>query len=677
VTATDIATDEPKATGHAPVAPAVRFSVAVTGHRKANACFAQGSAAITATLASIFDAVDRHVAGHAQQPGIAGRIAPTRLLTLLTDGTDQIAAELALARGHELVCPLPFGRRLNAIINCQVGEAAEARRLLSGGGAANGEIKARLAAMEALADRATLYELGEQDDAIAALMLASLDDPSDTAARTRFSAECAARAAVAGRILIEQADLLVAVWDGTAIVPPGGTGDTVATALRCGTPVLWINPAQPDCWSIITTPEAIATDCEGDSRLQGERLEAIIAAAVAAPPGGEDQTSRAGHASLETERWHPASNRLWHAYRRIEALFGSRRWSQRLGPIRQQYETPEGIAQGSGAETMTAIRAVPCLPDSFARAIETQVMRRFAWTDGISAYLSDCYRSGMTINFLLSALAISGGIAYLPLVTPTGKWAFALFELTLLLLIVGITIVGQRWRWHDRWFETRRAAEYLRHGPVMLALGVARPVGRWAKGSSAYWPEHYARHALRDVGLPAMVVTRASLRAGLTGILGRHVERQRDYHAAKALRLAAVHHNLDRFSQRLFEAAVLAVTFYLLLVGLSAAGIIDAQLAERTAKLFTVLGVVLPTFGAAIAGIRYFGDFERFSAISSMASEKLDAIHQRIVTLAEGKDEVLTYARVADLAHAADEVVVSEIESWQAVFAGKHITVPV
>jgi hypothetical protein len=32
---------------------------------------------------------------------------------------------------------------------------------------------------------------------------------------------------------------------------------------------------------------------------------------------------------------------------------------------------------------------------------------------------------------------------------------------------------------------------------------------------------------------------------------------------------------------------------------------------------------------------------------------------------------------VADLAHAADEVVVSEIESWQAVFGGKNVTVPV
>lgn len=664
-------------TASAPVAPAVRFSLAVTGHREANACFASGSGAVAATLGALFDRIDACLASHAADPAISWRVAPTRLLTLLTDGTDQMAAEMALDRGYDLVCPLPFGRRLNAVINCHVGDAAEARQMLAGEPPATAATQARLSPMEALADRATLFELAEQDDMIAALLLRALDHPDEAAPRALFNAECAARAAVAGRILIEQADLLIAVWDGASIVPPGGTGDTVAMALQCGTPVLWIDPASPDAWTIITTPEAIASKGEEEQALHRQRLEAIVRAAIAAPTSAGDAPSRAGHNSLETERWHSSSNRLWHAYRRVEALFGSDRWSRRFARIRQQYETPGSIASGSGAETIAAIRDLPQVPEPFAGAVETKVMQRFAWTDGISAYLSDAYRSGMTINFILSALAISGGIAYLPLVSPAGKWAFALFELALLLLIVGITIVGRRLRWHDRWFETRRAAEYLRHGPVMLALGVARPVGRWANGASDHWPEHYARHALRNVGLPEMAVTRDMLRSALTGLLGRHVERQRDYHAAKAVRLAAVHDNLDRFSQRLFVSAILVVAIYLLLVGISSVGLIDSHFAEHSAKLFTVLGVVLPTFGAAIAGIRYFGDFERFSAISGMAAEKLDAIHQRITVLAAGKDEALTYARVADLARAVDETVVTEIESWQAVFAAKHITVPV
>jgi hypothetical protein len=86
---------------------------------------------------------------------------------------------------------------------------------------------------------------------------------------------------------------------------------------------------------------------------------------------------------------------------------------------------------------------------------------------------------------------------------------------------------------------------------------------------------------------------------------------------------------------------------------------------------------LFPTFGAAIAGIRYFGDFDRFSAISEVTAEKLDAIHSRARLLADAPNARLHYGVVNALMHAADDVVVSEIENWQSVFGGKNINVPV
>jgi hypothetical protein len=40
-------------------------------------------------------------------------------------------------------------------------------------------------------------------------------------------------------------------------------------------------------------------------------------------------------------------------------------------------------------------------------------------------------------------------------------------------------------------------------------------------------------------------------------------------------------------------------------------------------------------------------------------------------------DDQITYARISNLAHAIDEIVVTEIENWQSVFGGKNISVPV
>jgi hypothetical protein len=117
-----------------------------------------------------------------------------------------------------------------------------------------------------------------------------------------------------------------------------------------------------------------------------------------------------------------------------------------------------------------------------------------------------------------------------------------------------------------------------------------------------------------------------------------------------------------------------------LYLGLKFAGtthLISKEVASHFSKLFTFLGVFLPTFGGAIASIRYFGDFERFSAISEVTAEKLDVIAERGAILLAGPEQLISYAQVAELVHATDDVVVSEIENWQSVFGGKNIAVPV
>jgi hypothetical protein len=243
--------------------------------------------------------------------------------------------------------------------------------------------------------------------------------------------------------------------------------------------------------------------------------------------------------------------------------------------------------------------------------------------------------------------------------------------------ILAITVIGQRRRWHGRWFETRRVAEYFRHAPIMLVLGVARAAGRWPRGTDTGWPEFYAREVLCDIGLPSVRIGQDYLRAALKSLLQDHVSRQRLYHQHKAERLTHVHHRLDRLSERLFVLAVLSVATYLLLIIFSYMGVIPDSFVHNSSKTFTFLGVVLPALGGAFAGIRYFGDFERFASISEVTAEKLAVIEARIAILLNAPKGSLRYAQVAELVHAMDDVVVSEIENWQSVFGGKQIAVPV
>ncbi len=662
----------------APPAPEPRLCLGVTGHRANHPALAGGASAIEQTLSEILDLIAAATAEELGQPGVRR----TRLHTMLADGADQIVARAALKRGWEIVAPLPFGADLNCAISARPTSEADARALLNGQAPADTGVAARAAAIRALYDHAALFELKDADSAIEQMFLAALASNASED-RATLDANVSARVALAARIILEQSDIVLAVWDGAQTSFVGGTGHTIEAALEMGAAVVLINPARPQAWRILRAPESLAHPQPPPPESErATELQQIVHAALAPKAARKHRPHHAdaeqqGVAALDAINWHNKSNPLWHAYRRIEALFGGDKSASPLRNLQQVYEPPAVFAQRSGAPIMQALQDAPDADLPFRARIAQFVLPRFAWADGISAYLSDTYRGGMMINFVLSTLAIIGGVLYLPLVGSHFKWAFALFELLLLSAILFITYLGQKKRWHGRWFETRRTAEYLRHAPILLALGAARAPGRWPRGADTMWPEWYARHALREVGLPRRQVTNEYLRYCLREMLDRHVEQQRDYHHSKAQRLTNVHHNLDRLSETLFQLAVVSVALFLLIQVGDWIGLVGEEAISHTSKTFTFLGVALPTLGGAIAGIRYFGDFERFAAISEVTAQKLDAVHQRIALLLQAPDEKLDYASVANLAHAADDIVVSEIENWQAVFGGKQITVPV
>jgi hypothetical protein len=126
---------------------------------------------------------------------------------------------------------------------------------------------------------------------------------------------------------------------------------------------------------------------------------------------------------------------------------------------------------------------MPGADQPFVEAVADQILPAFAWADGISAWLSDAYRSGMIANFALSGARGHRGHRLSSVRARNGKWIFAVVEFLLLCAILTITWLGGEARLHARWFETRRAAEYLRHAPIMLLTGVARPAGRWPRGA--------------------------------------------------------------------------------------------------------------------------------------------------------------------------------------------------
>ncbi|MFZ4121565.1 MAG: hypothetical protein ACOYKM_07870 [Caulobacterales bacterium] len=175
------------------------LTVSVTGHRLNQLPEAQRPR-IAQEISRVLGAIED--AGRSSH-GLDVRLT---LCSAIAEGADRYAADAALDRGWRLITPLPF-----AIDRYEkdFGDTASVdafQRYLK------------------LSDK--VWSMGDVDVAAAG------------------SGGAAPYAAV-GIALVEQADVLIAVWNGQAPAGPGGTAEVGARMIEGGGPVIWIHTLEP------------------------------------------------------------------------------------------------------------------------------------------------------------------------------------------------------------------------------------------------------------------------------------------------------------------------------------------------------------------------------------------------------------------------------------------------
>ncbi|WP_432200665.1 hypothetical protein ACRAQ7_14160 [Erythrobacter sp. W53] len=578
--------DKPLDLGFA--APTRILSIGVTGHREGNATFGKNRAAIEQAISTLLSSINQKIVS-------SSSTAKVRLVTNLANGCDLMASQTAAKLDFDLIAPLPFGSDVNLALNMLSTDWPSTASIADGNEPKDTKELANWSALKCAYDNAICFELCDQDTALKHYLKKLAANGDDRKLRLEFESLVGKRTKLASRITVEQSDILLAIWDGASPTAMGGTRDTMAEALSADVPVIWLDARKPDQLTWLDDLGDLAIAVEREASVDAVQMTELISANI----HRTWQEAELAKDQLNSAAWHPHSKRRFHAYRRIERMFSGS--GSPFAAVKQSYETPQAAASDQGQTMIGKITALLHSDSECSEALAKKVVSRFAASDGISTYLSDAYRGGMVANFLLSAAAIIAGVAYLPLVGPEGKWPFALLELTLLLAIVAITVAGVRGNWHRRWFQTRRAAEYLRHAPIMVAIGCGRPRGHWPSSPDTPWPELYAREVIKSVGMPHLKVTQPYLKAHLRDVLYPFFIAQREYHREKAHRLGRVHHNLDKMSETLFILAIVSVSAYLMLKLSATLGMLGASVPDIVSKPTTFLGVAFPTLGAAIA----------------------------------------------------------------------------
>ncbi len=581
-----------------PVRPPLVVTIGVTGHRP-NRIPDGAQARIEADIAAVLAAIGagceaarlRHAGVFAETP------ARPVLLSALAEGADRYAALAAVASGMALSVALPFA------VDAYERDFADA------------------------ASRTEYRDLLAAADRVMAL-------PGDHVESTL------AYDAV-GTVILENADILLAVWDGGASAGKGGTTDLIERSAAMGMPVVWIDAlgkAPPRVlWSGLSSHPVGGLDLAHLPVAPAKEVLATVVDAIVRPPEDPRERQR-----LERYLGERADRFNW----RLEvpvmlALFG-------LRPMRRSdYEppTPDQLAaeleQLAGGMPAAADR--PAGLDVFARA--------YGFADAAAVRYGQVFRGSYVARFMLAAIAVIIGLVALVGGEIFGwtTWQLTVVQLVIVFIILANTAVATRRDWHGRWRETRETAERMRSAVPSWLLGQVR---NDAPGLEPAWTGWYARASLRAMGLWSGALDEARL-ATVRAMLAHFVESQRAYHAQSAALMRAIEQRLGGFGRLSFISTLVLA---LLDIGLQIAGVIlpagwNAVLIGVTAGL--------PVFGTASFGIRAIGDFEGTAMRSARMAASLATLGAALAT--DPADLVVLRARAATLADA----MLGDVAHWR------------
>lgn len=611
----------------------------------------------------------------------------------LAEGTDRMFAEAAIELGYRLLCPMPFHSDEfendflppNALEeNSRDRFRALLRRASEGAGL-------------------TTYELDGQRSAYGEAY------------------------AMAGRLVLNQSDLLVVVWDRGESAGEGGTVETLHEAVRYNLPVLWVNALQPQEWSLLLAEEDIGRIARGGAAQPAglgaasleEQIKRIVIAELAPPKLRSDHAAahyRVTQLSAEEyfaelkPRWN-----FWLVWKVFRDLLGSGRL--RLPKIRVEDYENQVSREWPARSDANPIPARQRAPDGATHRalsameywVNRQLRPHYAWADKLADWYADHYRSAYISIYMLSALGVLASLV-------GRSWWNVAFEAIFSASIVVMVVFGGKRHWHERWMEYRLLAELIRQIRTKIPLGGGRPLPKTSIHQSVYqnltqsWMYWHMRAIARAIGIPEARVTPAYL-LDCVAYMHELVRSQLDFHKVTLERSESIAEFLHLTSSNLFVISLLFVlieaTEYatahfgvriphlplVLSVLIFAGGIVFRTgpvflfIAGFLALLVAALPVgpthsdaglflaltSLPAFGAAFAGIANQGEFGRLAKRSiAMASafEQFELLLKQLGDRITSEPPTISqFSDVVRLANQITQAMVDEVSDWRIVVA--------
>ena len=629
-----------------PPPPQLAFRVGVVGHRHGRLKSADPDS-LNILLREILLVIKDNVIkiGIENQQLYASSNAVLTAVSPLAEGVDRIFAEQAIQCGYELSCPMPFAQE-------------EYEKDFSTG------------KTEGTDSLQKFRDLLEKADKLTGLVRYEMDGKRNKEGDSfRYNAQ----------IVLNQSDLLIVVWDGFYRGKPGGTEETLSSAMAQQIPIIWIDASAPHRWQLLHPDQKLPGRDQAGRHVPGtgNNLDDIgrkvreileIPSATGTQAKENEQVKRLFEFYCEKQpHWNFAF--LWKFFRNLTGANKVTFESPRVKP----FVIPNEMEEGKAVSTL--------------QKLDLRLLPYYNWPDKLADTYANRYRSGYIMTYLLSSLAV--GIALFPILSGwmnkehfPGITVCTILEAIVIMIILGIVFISRKSRWHGRWLDYRTTAESIRQLKLFVPLGGGKPFPKVAAhltqygNPSATWMAWYVQSIERMAGLPSLRVDNNHLKDCLTQYSELLTE-QKKYHKTNALLYHKIDKRLHHTGELTLWLTLFACVIHLLPVLFS--GIIFSEFIENG---MTFLCGFLPALGASMAGIHHQGEFKRIAKSSGAMYEQFSQLENDtellISTLSDEKSghEESIVNEITDLARTIANLMINEVSDWKVVYQDRPPTLP-
>jgi len=576
-----------------------------------------------------------------------------RIVSALAEGADQWVSDEAVKLGYDLQAILPFGRdeyRKDFVANPQA--RSEFDRLLS----------------------------------LASAVL-ELDGEVGSDAEGARKPDNHSYEAV-GRSVLNQTDLLIAVWDGRQSHGPGGTSEVVTEALRRGIPVVWVpweGPADWQLklprWRLLEHPDSITSENE---RLMQLVRDLLIPPDLRFGSYGEcEEHLRRAYFGEEQKGWN-ALHGWWSVFRNVLCgeIMSQRGIVQSL--LSFHVDDFEANERRTSCLDWAEKKSDPGTPmdapmeEQTRRWVDVRYAPHYAWANGLSMYYGNLYRSAFLMNYLLGAVAVAlalVSVAFSMEEKHQPPWIVA--ELLVIVGILTLTNVGRRRRWHERWIDYRTLAERLRLARCLSLFGGGGAQAVYAGHLASYgdpahtWMHWHYRAIERAACVIPVELTQAYLKSSQEFWRESLLHEQRDYHKSVVLRFTKLDHRLHRTGDWLFVATLIACVLHAGHLWIGGCWVFQ----WLSPHCLTAACAVLPALGAAFAAIRSQSEAQRMAQRSRAMHDALTRLQLDLASV-KADANALNSQRLRVCAERVIDLMAKELLDWRVVFQDRPLGLP-